>query len=224
MLDQMIGELASGKPIDRSSVTALDSSFKYIGASTFRPDIAPGHALIEIRDAHNHVPTLVDRLNRNQQIFVNGPDDFSGLADWPVFDSVGTFKKLPTHLQDFLADTFPSKAKLGLNYTEAESVSLQVYRNFSWPLRDFSRHAHLLGDAALFERVMIAQTSFINKLEQTASARANGIISREQAAIDAQAALAIFVEESELSKSYRNFFSLWLQRQDSKVLHLAQTG
>ena len=203
---------ARGEKLDPATlqfVSGNDSSFKYIGGTAYRPDIARGITIFEVRDAHNQVPTLVERVVRATYHLQYGREPFAAAARLRAFDSVGDFEKLSQRLQQMLRDVFPPKFEPGVRYSSKELTAREYFRNFAYPMRDWSGWLRLLGnESAMSLQVKAAQDAYVRKLEEVAAALAAGAISREQASLRIQGAVAEFSVESGVSAS----FGEWMGR------------
>ena len=188
-------------------VSGNDSSFKYIGGTAYRPDIAKGFTIFEVRDAHNQVPTLVERVIRATYYLQYGREPFAAAARLKAFDSVADFAALPERIQRMLRDVFPPRFEPGVQYSAKELTAREYFRNFAYPMRDWSAWAELLGNrAGLTAQITEAQSFYMKKLNLIADGLAAGSFTREQASIQIQGAVAQFSVESGLSSA----FSGWM--------------
>lgn len=184
-------------------VSGNDSSFKYIGGTAYRPDIAKGITIFEVRDAHNQVPTLVERVIRATYYLQYGREPFAAAARLKAFDSVADFAGLPERIQRMLRDVFPPKFEPGVQYSPKELTAREYFRNFAYPMRDWSSWMELLGNrAALSAQVLKAQDAYMQKLNLVADGLAAGNLTRAQASLQIQGAVAQFSVESGLSSSF----------------------
>jgi hypothetical protein len=187
-------------------VSGNDSSFKYIGGMAYRPDIARGYTIFEVRDAHNQVGTLVERVIRATYYLQYGREPFSVAARLRAFDSIQEFARLPKNIQRMLRDVFPPRFEPGVQYREAELRSREYFRNFAYPMRDWSGWRRLFGsEVSLARNIQAAQIAYMAKLESVASRLNARTLTREQASVEIQGALAQFSADSDLHSAFSGF-------------------
>jgi hypothetical protein len=187
-------------------VSGNDSSFKYIGGTAYRPDIASGYTIFEVRDAHNQVGTLVERVIRATYYLQYGRENFAAAARLRAFDSINDFARLPETIQQMLRDVFPPRFEPGVRYREAELRAREFFRNFAYPMRDWSSWIRLFEKGPMFAaNLQAAQVLYMTKLESVASRLRAGSMTREQASIEIQGAVAQFSVDSGLSSAFNNY-------------------
>jgi hypothetical protein len=211
--DDMIRN-AAGLGFDKESLDFIshsDASYKYTGGTVYRPDIAgrKGSIVLEVRDAHKDAGRLTDKVLRTTYFLQHGRGKFHDAARFADFDSVGDFKQLPSAAQDLLRKIFPNKAKPGIDYDANEILALDAFRNFAWPLRDWSGHTSFLQEASLEGRIPEAQEAYILSLEMLAAELASGRITKAQASAQVQGALARFSVDSGLAPAFERWYQLF---------------
>jgi hypothetical protein len=195
-------------PSSLESVSMSDASFKYIGGTAYRPDIAaPYRVIFEVRDAHTNMDSLLERMLRTTFFTQFGRQQFRAAANIEAFDSVNDFSKLSRSVQEMLKQLFPMKTIPGIHYNNEEQLALQVYRNFAYPLRDWENHLRFLGERGLSQRIALAKESYTFKLETIARALAAGQISANEASLSIQGALVQFSAESRMTQAFRRWQS-----------------
>ncbi|OQW46939.1 MAG: hypothetical protein A4S09_03260 [Proteobacteria bacterium SG_bin7] len=212
MLEQYLmlnsqGLFLDGKP--RTDISNQQYSFKYIGGSVYRPDITKARVLIETRDAHKNLKLLFSRVERNTQLLSVNRDVFASAASLLPFDPEISFEKLPPKVKEMLITVFPNKLKSDLTYLGTELESLSVYRNFAWPLRDWTGHFEFLKIHGLKELVAEKQQQYVKDLESIANLFYSNALDSKSASVMVQGALAKFAAESALSDA----FNQWLEKQ-----------
>jgi hypothetical protein len=205
------GRLLNTRALGR--VSGTDASFKYYGGTAYRPDIVPGRVVLEVRDAHKNVPSLVDRLMRTTFFLQFGRAQFAAASELRAFNPAADFNKLPKKVQTLLKDLFPPRYVPGETYTQTELRSLEVYRNFGYPLRDWSAQLGFLQQSrSMTAEVASAQAAYVAKLGAVADDLAAGRITERVAKARIQGALAQFAPESGLPNAYRR----WVDRNLSR--------
>lgn len=207
-LREYLNQNASGRGFDdeaKQFVRKSDASFKYISGTAYRPDIAsPARVAFEERSSHKDVEAILAKTQRNSFFLSQDRSAFGKFASWDPFDTVATFESLPEDLRNLLMGLFPSKADPRFEYTQSEILSLEVYRNFAFPLRNFQSHIDLGTDdesqrVVMRRLVMSARTKYLQDLEAVSRRLASGQISRDQARVAVQGSLSRFASESKLS-------------------------
>jgi hypothetical protein len=176
-----------------SWVSSDDSSFKYVGGTAYRPDLVDDRVILEIRDCHTNWNCLQSRLQRLLELFENEVERQLWVS-FKAFDSESDFEALPMDLREFLKTLFPARLKSGEEYSAAERLALEVYRNFAYPLRDWSLWPG--QDAARLES---AQKNYLRKLEGIRTELSNALISADEASRKVQGALVEFIDEAGLA-------------------------
>lgn len=209
---------------DLDEVSGSDASFKYIGGTAYRPDIdSPYRIILEVRDAHNNLSALTERMLRATFYEQFGRGQFKWAASLPAFDSVADYRKLSGKVQSMLERLFPAKLKPGVDYSEEEKLALQVYRNFAYPLRDWNPHLSQMRMLDLSPRVRSAQEAYVAQLETIAQELSAGTLTPAQASVKVQGALARFAPESGMAQAIRKWQSRNLVKDKSwnKYIQLA---
>ncbi|MES2767665.1 MAG: hypothetical protein V4596_00850, partial [Bdellovibrionota bacterium] len=181
-------------------IAKSDASFKYIGSTAFRPDLSKDHFVFEVRDAHKDTEKLNLTLTRMQSLLAVNLNLFHRAANLPAFDSMNTYDLFPPNIKSMLESTFPSKADPRVSYTKEELQVLEVYRNFAWPLREWSSALEFIDATRLAETVSKAQRNYIFKLNQWSMVYAQKTPSENSVAL--QKILVDFIHESNLSKAF----------------------
>lgn len=188
-----------------------DDSFKYVSGTVYRPDLAgPQRAVFEVRDAHKSQDILRERIFRAAYHFQSGREQFSEFSRLTAFDSVKDYQKLPEKVRMALEKVFPARPKAGLEYTASELTSIQVYRNFAYPMRDWSTHVDVMGIAHLAERITDAQSRYLVEVGTVSGEVLAGTLTREAASLRFQAAVANFSKDSGLARALQDWHALHL--------------
>jgi hypothetical protein len=202
---------------DESRVRAArrEQSFKYVGSTAYRPDIAgPDRVCFEIRDAHRDAKLLLQRTARVGFYWMNDLQIFATCAGIQPYDSAHVYGGLSPAAQDLLEDLFPSRAPSFVQQFEQPRFVHEVYRQFAFPLREWASLASAL--TALKDQlrprldvefvsenfvgdVVMAQDSFRTHLEALA-ATSNGRSDAERSAARnrVQGLLCTFAHESKI--------------------------
>lgn len=188
-------------------VTWSDASYKYIGSTAYRPDVAPNRVILETRDAHTHLPTLKSRVERSVRDLEQGLEGYAVFREAPDFDAQGIMERLPAPIRDALNKTFPVRARPGEEYTPAELEALSVANNFTWPLRDFARFMrHQKPNFQEIQTVWHAQNTYLSRIGEISERLNNNVIDTKRASLEFQGALATFAAESRLLEFYSYIF------------------
>lgn len=191
-----------GTPEDLQKVAGEDSSFKYIGGTAYRPDIAWPHAVVqEVRDCHKNIQCLREHVLRTAYYAEYGNEQFANAAKLKAFDSVRDFEKLPQSVQQTLEKVFPAPPSPANIYSEEERLARSVYRNFAYPMRDWSGHLELLKKPELKLSVTTAQNSYQERLTEIAAKLEAGEMDKKAASLEIQGALAKFSKDSGLKEA-----------------------
>lgn len=183
-----------------------EASFKYVGSTSYRPDIAgPDRIVLEIRDAHKNFELLSERLMRSTFYMQAGRKQFAGAAGVQAFDSVADYAKLSERVRSMLESLFPSRVKPGVAYDDENRIAAEVYRNFAYPLRDWNSSLAFIKQTNLAATVAEAQASYVRKLEAAAEDLATGRIGKAEASLRVQGAAAQFSQESHLARAFGKF-------------------
>lgn len=188
------------------NIRSREGSFKYVGSTSYRPDIAgPERAVFEIRDAHKNFELLLDRMLRSTFYLQWGRGQFAAAAELKALDAVADFEKLSPAVRRMLEQVFPARIKPEIVYDEENRIAAEVFRNFAYPMRDWNPMLRFLGRPTLAVEVARAQANYVSKLERIAEELAAGAITKQQAFARVQGALAQFADESGLARAYGAF-------------------
>jgi hypothetical protein len=129
-----------------SWVGYIEKSFKFVGSTAYRPDIAgPERVCFEVRDAHKNLGLLLERGARAAFYWLHPGGDFSRFAEIPAFDTETAFARLAPSVRERLAGIFPAWVAAFLQQYPGHAIMRQTYRNFSYPLRDWDPWLQALG-------------------------------------------------------------------------------
>lgn len=205
-LKQYLKANAEGDMYDAEAkefVSGSDASFKYFGGTAYRPDIAsPDRVVVEVRDAHNKFNLLFNKVLRSTYHLMDDRADFAAMSALKPFDADSTFELFPKYVQAELKKVFPNKAKPGIDYNADELATLEVAKNFAYPLRDWSVHTRLMSNKELDQTVKEAQTRYMEQIKQIMKSHRDGALNSDQAAVKVQGALVTFAEESKLRNAF----------------------
>lgn len=215
---------SNGRLMTREELSFIknkDDSFKYFGGTAYRPDLAmPNRIVWEVRDAHNNLEVLDERVNRLEKFLLEMPQTFETFADVPAFDSVADFEKLGAGTQEMLKTLFPARLKEGYEYDPREVTANEMFRNFAWPLKSWDKYINTFNVRGLGPAVVYARESYLMALNDIQIQYAAGTMTREVAKVKVQAALVTFAADSQLLKAFKNWKS---KHQNPEVnLRLAQ--
>lgn len=199
LLRKFIRENAVGNMFDEENIirpARRDQSFKFVGSTAYRPDIAgPSRICFEIRDAHRDPELLLNRLARVIFYWSKGVAAFRPFAEIPPFDSAAAFELLPEPVKAWLAGICPNRAPEAVKAFEIPRFTYEVFRNFAYPLRDWSPWQEALGFSA--ESLLKAQENYVQSLSAFAGTPGDAGLLR------AQEALVAFGTESGLYEAFR---------------------
>ena len=185
-----------------------DSSFKYTGGPSYRPDIAgPVRWAWEIRNAHKDTEGLKNKVLRDIMAHENGLEKFETFASIPAFDTVAEFAKLDANTQNLLETLFPSKADPRFDYSDNDRLALETYRNFSMPMMDMRGLVKALtGKADVtteMKQVGVARTHYFGGLNQLNADLQSHRITKEAAKARAMGLLVTWSHESGFMKLFK---------------------
>ncbi len=199
-----IGEKYEPERLER--IAGWENSYKYTGGTVYRPDILGARKVIlEVRDAHKNFPLLSDRLLRSLFFMQHGTQGFDTLTSLKSYDPIADFEKLPGKVRTGLEELFPNKANPMYEYSEDIKFTLDVFRNFAYPMRDWSQHLESLQATQLEQQVKEAQDAYVDKLKKIFKQRRNGEVDDEEAAKQVQGALAKFSHDSGIAKAFEDY-------------------
>lgn len=167
-----------------------DQSFKFVGSTAYRPDVAgPARVCFEVRDAHKNPDLLRNRMARLLFYWSKELQPFQRFSEVPPFDSATAFDALPESVRDWLKQVVPFRAPPEVLAFENPRFSYETFRNFAYPLRAWEPWLEILGATpGFYESVKLARGKYVSELETAAS--------REESHPAAQRALCRFVSES----------------------------
>jgi hypothetical protein len=200
------GEMMEAKYMEKISKFA--NSYKFIGGTSYRPDIIykKRRIVFEARDCHSDPKCLGDRLLRNSFFMEEGTAKMADASQFKAFDSVGDFEKLSEKNQSMLKDLFPAKieAHNADEYTGDALLAVEVFRNFSWPLRNWATHIEFFGEKALGQKIQFAQGKYVSRLDDIQTRFSSGALTKTQAQAEIQGAVVKFADESKLYETFKN--------------------
>jgi hypothetical protein len=215
-LEKLVDRIIDGDTLNEQElkeVSFLVVSHKFIGGLAFRPDVAYSkHRLAsEARDCHQNPKCISDRLKRQTYFLMKGFSNFRPYSDLRPFDSEFAFDfSIPRDVREVLKEIFPP-------YSNFKNKELELFRNFSYPFRDWSVHIRLLGNPKLSEQIKLAQKSYLEQLKKISESYSNREINVEQAHLQIEGALAKFSDESGLSKSMSKKYQEFYNEEDPEV-------
>lgn len=211
VMEEFLRENARGRMYSEENkqyVRKYDSSFKFTGGPSYRPDIAgPARVAWEIRNAHKDVDDLKMKVKRDIIAHAHGLDSYQAFSKVPAFDTLETFARFDQTSQDALKTLFPSKADPRFKYSDDDHRSLESYRNFAMPLQNLRQLAHaLLGNTAgmmfLEKKIGVASKAYVAGVRLTADKLKAGTITPEQAKADVMGLLCLWSVDSGLSDAF----------------------
>jgi hypothetical protein len=180
MLKKYLFSNCMGDLFDKESlevISATDASFKYQGAITYRPDILGKERIIfEVREANKNFSVLVNRMTKliswlsDQNFCVFGENSFvpfNHLESFEILLSVAG-----NEVGAFLEAMVPNTRSPQLSYSLAEEQSHMVFKNFSWPFRNWEGHRSLFKDVLgvdIFFDLVHAQATYARELQTLAT-------------------------------------------------------
>jgi hypothetical protein len=213
-LQELLKKHASGDMSDANELGLISTninSHKFVSGTVYRPDVAWGKNRManEVRDCHKNPNCLEDRLKREVLFHMTGKEKLVGASQLKAFDRNPLFNSLPSDVQKMLKETFPKYGSYSIDATE-------VYRNFSFPFRDWSEHVKFLGKPELSSKIKMAQDKYMRVLEVNAVKYKNGQITTKELEALIQGELNRFGVESGLSDAFESFYSNMVK--DDKAL------
>lgn len=200
---------AIGEKYEQDKLKRISSwvnSFKFIGGTTYRPDIlGQKRVVLEIRDAHKNFNLLMDRMTRQLYFMQKGTAGLDKFKDLKSFDHIADFEKFPSDVQEELIKLFPNKADPRFQYDPDIKKHIDSFRNFAFPLRDWTAQMNALGAQADLPQVRAAQDAYLQRLSDLVVRLRAGDLDANTAKKDIQAALAQFVHDSKIAKAYENY-------------------
>jgi len=199
-----IGEKYEPQRLER--ISNWENSYKYTGGTVYRPDIlGEKRVILEVRDAHKNFPLLTDRLLRSLFFMQHGTQGLDTLKNLKSYNPISDFEKLPADVRVGLEELFPNKANPNYEYTDDIKFSLDVFRNFAYPMRNWSEHLTTLQATQIEQQVLEAQHAYLDKLKRVFKQRRNSVIDDEDAARQIEGALAKFSNDSGIAKAFEDY-------------------
>jgi hypothetical protein len=187
-------------------ISGWENSFKYVGGTVYRPDIlGEQRVILEVRDAHKNFDLLTDRLMRALYFMQHGTEGLDQLKTLKSFDPNTSFQKLDKPVRDELERLFPNKANPNYEYSPEIKSALDVFKNFAYPMRDWSTQIDALGVRSLAQNIERAQAAYKAKLSDIVVKLRQSQIDDDEAKRQIHGALANFVEESGVSRAYADY-------------------
>lgn len=187
-------------------------SHKFIGGLSFRPDVAykKNRLASEVRDCHQNVKCIEDRIIRETYFLMKGKEEFKKFSDVKQFDSKANFKSIyPDDIKLMLRNIFPA-------YGSFDQEELQLYRNFSYPYRDWSKHVEVLGKPGLKEQVALAQQNYTEAMKKISADYNSKTISKEEAQTKVMGALTEFSKKSGLVDAMKAKYNQMINPEEIK--------
>jgi len=199
-----IGEKYEADRLQR--IAGWENSFKYTGGTVYRPDIlGERRVIMEVRDAHKNFPLLADRLLRSLYFMQHGTGGMDQLKGLKNFDPFADFEKFPIEVQEELTRLFPNKANPNYDYDPELKKALDVFRNFAYPMRDWSDHLEAFGKTEISDQVRQAQDAYKEKLRAIVGRLRAQEIDDSVASNEIQGALAEFSNSSGIAKAFADY-------------------
>lgn len=188
-------------------------SHKFTGGLAFRPDVAYSKNRIasEVRDCHQNVKCIEDRIIRETYFLMKGKKTFTTFKSFNAFDSVNDFTKLPFEAQTMLKTLFPK-------YGQFTQIELELFRNFAYPLRDWSKHVDALGMPELKGQIESAQQVYSESVLKISQEFLAGKVTKKEAQAQVMGALGEFSKNSGLYKAMRDKFKDLANPEELKAL------
>jgi hypothetical protein len=176
-----------------------DHSFKYVGSTAYRPDIAGPHRIsLEVRDAHRDLELLKNRVSRILFYWSKNMDLFSAFSTMEPFDSELAFSLFDLETQDWLKSVASKKIpEQVLNFPKPKFTH-EVFRNFAYPLRNWHEWIGALGGD--FQRVKNSQGNYILQIRDLKKQ----CLSKSESLINLQVLLCDFVIDSGIFAMFRD--------------------
>lgn len=213
-LVSLMDNVLAGKQYTDEELKQMSSrvvSHKFIGGLAFRPDVAfkKNRLASEVRDCHQNVKCIENRIIRETYFLMKGKSDFTKYAALAPFDSEKTFDVLPKEMRLVLRTIFP---KYG-NYSQVE---LELHRNFAYPFRDWSKHVETLGRPELTDMISAAQKDYRLALENVTKDFIAKKIDKAQARNKVMGALGEFSKKSGIADAMKSQYENHLSPDEMK--------
>lgn len=223
-LEDLVDGIVDGRNFSEEQLKQMSYlvvSHKFVGGLSFRPDVAfkKNRLASEVRDCHQNVKCIEDRIIRETYFLMKGKESFKAFSSFEQFDTVKNFKDIhPEDIQYMLKDLFPQ-------YNGFTQVELQIYRNFSYPYRDWSQHIAILGKPGLESQVANAQVAYTEALKKivfeyntkkNSSNPATKAMAKAEAQTRVMGALAEFSKKSGLVDAMKTKYNEMLDPEEIK--------
>ena len=221
-LKRIIDEMSLQKKYDDEELKKMSyiiSSHKFIGGLAFRPDVAYKKTRLasEVRDCHRNLKCIEDRIKRETSILIQGKESFAAFKNLKAFDSENDFMKLDSTARSTLREIFPK-------YGSYNAVVTERFRNFAYPLRDWSEHAKLSNDPNFLQKIKSVQDEYVAFLNQQVARYNKREITKEEAQKLIMGELSAFPEKSGLMQLMKEKYQELITPQELKALeHLKLT-
>lgn len=185
--------------VELRNMSTRITSHKFTGGLAFRPDIGYKHNRLasEVRDCHKNLKCLEEKLIRETYILMKGRHDFAVYKDFAPFDAIHVFEQeIPHDSKVMLSSLFPSHA-------QSLQPDLQIFRNFSYPLRNWKKHIEVLEMPELTLKVANAQKAYVKALKAIDTEYSANHITKEAAQAKVMGALGAFSKESGLLEAMK---------------------
>ncbi|GAB4013866.1 MAG: hypothetical protein Fur0010_11150 [Bdellovibrio sp.] len=127
---------AVGEKYEQDKLKKISSwvnSFKFIGSTTYRPDILGSERVVlEVRDAHKNFNLLLDRISRQLYFLQKGSSGMDRFKNLKSFDHIADYEKIPANIQSELERLFPNKADPRFQYDPEIKKHIDSFRNFAF--------------------------------------------------------------------------------------------
>jgi hypothetical protein len=226
-MTQILTQMANQKKVAFNSLTAQSS--KYIGSTTPRPDIGANMGRIgsEVRDAHNNEPKLIEKASRISLFLMGNREPLKPFSEVVAVDTKEDFAKFPDSVQAMLKKLYPTPLDQTFG-AAAEVFALEVFRNFAYPLKDWTGDLRALGRPDLTAKVERAKAAYLRKIKAVAEQFQAGTITEPMASSLVQGACAQFSKESGLYAAYNQAYVRIVSSMTNEILaanqQLAQVG
>ncbi|MBP9680278.1 MAG: hypothetical protein KBD76_02645 [Bacteriovorax sp.] len=202
-LKKVIEGIVNQNPKIKREVDEIPSNIespKFIGGLAFRPDVAykEGRMASEIRDCDKDLKCLEEKIDREIFFLSQGRERFAPFRKLISFDSMKDFNtKIPMLDRSTLKMLFPA-------YQRSSEKELELYRNFAFPYRDWSKHVELLGKVDLKMRIEEAQNNYSYALREISLECQMRKISYAAAQAKVIGELTTFVHKSGLASAFQD--------------------
>lgn len=222
LLKKILDDMSLQKNYDDEELKKMSyiiSSHKFIGGLAFRPDVAYKKTRLasEVRDCHRNLKCIEDRIKRETTILMQGKETFAAFKNLKAFDSENDFMKLDSTARAGLREIFPK-------YGSYNAIVTERFRNFAYPLRDWSEHAKLSNDPNFLQKIKAVQEDYVNFVNQQIARYNKREISKEEAQKLIMGELSAFPEKSGLMQLMKEKYQELITPQELKALeHLKLT-